>query len=237
MTTMNGKAYTKITLFFIIQSFLLVSCGNNRRPSSEEAVTNINFMEVSNIKEPELSIAKRVCYAYKSKRSTLKTSYHGKNFSFDIHKKDCQKVENSKNAVYKLHAPVDAQTLTWDTTLAEDPKNSFEFILNVQDEESGFLKQLCERIFRGAQVSNSLIIGSSETVQIQFSRSNIDQYRLNYFGLQNDEQVLLSSDVFKVRTQFDYTTGQILGFDEEIMRYKKCEKPGIYQEFNHKWKN
>lgn len=225
-------ASTYQIFFFSLFTLLASGCGNNRRPGSEDSISNVSFMEVGNIKEPELSIAKRVCYAYKSKRSALKTYYHGKNFSFDISKKDCNGTENAKNFIAKLNAPVEATTLTW---IPETLGDTYEFITNVQDEESGYLKQLCERIFRGAQVSNSLTVGSLETVQIQFTRSNIDQYRINYFTLQNETQVLMSSDLFKVRTQFDYVSGQILGFDEEIMRFKKCDQQTKYQEFVHKY--
>lgn len=212
----------------------LLGCGNNRRPSSDTDIANVAYMEIENIQEPELSIAKRVCYAYKSKRSMLKTNYHNSNFSFDVSKKDCNGVEISKTLLAKLNAPVEANTLTW--LLENNDESSFQFITNVQDDQSGFLKQLCERIFRGTtEVSNSLPLTSTETIQIQFTRSNIDQYRINYFNNINNVQVLMSSDLFKVRTQFDFTAGQILGFDEEIMRFKKCDQVSKYFEYTHKY--
>ncbi len=213
-------------------SLAIFGCGKGRHPSSTSSqIADVQFLEAENIKEPELSVAKRVCYAYKSKRSAFKTNYHGKDFKFDFSKKDCSSVEDSKVFMAKLKSPVDATTLTWIPVTEGD---SFEFMTNIQDDESGYLKQLCERVFRGATISNSLKVNSSETVQVQFKRSNIDQYQINFFSLQNNVQVLMSSDLFKVRTQFDVSNGQILGFDEEITRFKKCASQNKYQEFVHK---
>ena len=230
MTTMN-VVYKFNILVLLVSSLLLASCGNPRKPSSESGISEVTYMESASLNEGELSVAKRICYSYRSKRSNLKSNYHNKTFSFNIYQKDCAKNELSKNLNMILNAPTSAQTLTWMPASQED---TFDFITNIQDSDSGYIKQVCDKVFRGEKVSNSITMGGTQTVQIQFSRSNIDQYRLNYFSELNGVQTLMSSDVFRVRTQFDFTAGQILGFDEEIIRYKKCENSDDFLENTHK---
>lgn len=214
-----------IILFFLITQ---VSCGGARKPASENIKAAVEYLEVENIAEPELSIAKRICYAYRSKRASLNTNYHGKNLTFKLSKVDCEKKPAESVISAKVVAPLGevAHTLSANQTV-----NDYKFLTSIQDDEYGFISKICQKIYRGLPVSNTVEDGT-ELIQVKFFKSKYDYYRINYFTQTAGREIQNASDLFRVRTQTEgATTGTIMGFDEEVTRYKKCSNSDEYAEF------
>lgn len=220
------KVFKKLFYFTFITSTVLASftsCGNNRKPSSVNFDVNSEMMAVQPLTSDELNIAGRICYAYKSKGAKYRTDYAQKTFSFRLYQKSCEGAESSRSIDATLNAEFGGEVMSY---LPKSAVNPGEFLATVQTDRVGFLKTICEKIYRGESISNTVDIDGVKA-QVVFERKNLDRYKLNYFvaqGFSGNESkyVIHSSDVITVRTQFDWSNGQILGNDEEILRYTKC---------------
>lgn len=220
------KELKKLFYFTFLSVTVLASltgCGNNRKPSSVNFDINAEMMAVQPLSSDELSIAGRICYAYKSKGAKFRTDYAQKTFNFRLYQKSCEGAESSRTLEASLNAEFGGEVMSF---LLKSVVNPGEFLTTVQTDRVGFLKTICEKIYRGESISNTVDIDGVKA-QVVFERKNLDRYKLNYFVAQGysgkeSKFVIHSSDIITVRTQFDWSNGQILGNDEEILRYAKC---------------
>lgn len=220
------KELKKLFYFTFISTTVLTSftgCGNNRKPSSLNFDVNSEMLAVQPLTSEELNIASRICYAYKSKAAKFRTDYAQKSFSFRLYQKSCDAVESSRTIEASLNAEFGGEVMSY---IPKSAVSSGEFMTAVQTDRVGFLKNVCEKIYRGESISNTVDIDGVKA-QIIFERKNLDRYKLNYFiatGATGSESkyVIHSADIITVRTQFDWSNGQILGNDEEVIRYAKC---------------
>lgn len=199
---------------------ILSGCGggNSKLPTSfsTSAVLSEERLLTSN----ERNIATRICYAYKSKSSNFRSGdFLNKSFLFSLKKTDCQ------NSVlnYQVSAALiydNNNNLIFAPTIALNP--SFRFYSMVQTDTNGYLSQLCTKIKNNEPISNTTTSNNVKT-QISFETTDMDAYLLMYYNRQSDGTYKVdSAEKFKVRTQFNFTTGQILGMDQVYSTQKVC---------------
>ncbi len=175
------------------------------------------MMDVGNITKEEVTIAARICYAYKAKNISLRSDYLQKTFLFDVERESCQNANTSTNVDKKSYK---AKILNY-TQLKFSPQTSSgpagEFIDDVQTEQHGVLSQVCQRVFQGLPVVNTMTIAPFQ-VQIKFQRNTLDEYHLNFFL----NKTLQTVKVFSVRTQYDWKQGMAIGMDERQLSLERC---------------
>jgi len=207
-------------LIFISLTSLLASCGGGNSKPQTSFSTNAILAEERPLTNDERKIATRICYAYQSKSNNFRSGgFINQNFKFSSTKTDCQnstvkydvtatlRYDNNNNLVFAPPAILD---------------QNLRFYPKVQTDTNGYLSQLCTKIKNNEVISNTTT-QSNTKVQISFSNDGLDYFLLMYFNQQTDGSFKVdSAEQLKVRTQLNFTTGQILGMDEVYSTQKVC---------------
>ncbi len=219
----------KIHLLSFALIFTLSSCGIQSGGSKVNSLaysTSQSLVPTVNITGDEKAIATRICYAYQSKALNFKNpTYDQKTFIFNVTDKGCDNVTQSERVTTGL--------VTQNGQLMFIDNSKFQLLENVQTNESGFISKLCAKVQSNLEVSNTSV-ENGVTTQVKFYKDTMDNYKISYFAPNSKNQMtILSADVFKVRTQFNITTGQILGMDESYTRFVTCTSdPNKFSEFS-----
>jgi hypothetical protein len=207
-------------LHFSALTIVLSGCGAGNSKAPVTFSTSAALSEERILTSNERNIATRICYAYKSKSSNFRSGdFIKKSFTFSSQKTDCQ------NSVLKYQVAAGLQydnnnNLIFTPGIALNP--SFRFYSMVQTDTNGYLSQLCTKIKNNEAISNTTTTNNVK-VQISFDTTDMDSYQLMYFNRQSDGTYKVdSAEKFKVRTQFSFTTGQILGMDQVYSTQKVC---------------
>ena len=211
-----------LTYSLLLLSFTnLSSCGGGNSSSKTVFSVNAIISEEHPISDGERGIATRICYAYQSKSKNFRSStYFGGQFVFTSNKTECNNTKNS----YQIYSNVkydNSNNLIYGPSAGTD--TALKFVNLVQTDTNGYLAQLCDKIKNNLSISNTTTQGSVK-VQISFIREDLDGFFLQYFVKQADNVTykIDSAEKFKVRTQFDFTNGQVLGMDEYYSSQKVC---------------
>ena len=192
---------------------LLASCGQasknniNTVYSSTEALTSTEDIDIN-----QRNIATRICYAYESKGNKFNSSdFLGGSFNFNVENNGCTSSQN-----YTINSILVRSTKDGSMRFAYDGAKSFNNF--VQTNSQGYLSNVCTKIKNNQTISNT-IDNKNVIIQIKFFRDTLDSYMIKYFVRDAKGNVSIdSSEIFKVRTQFNYTNSQILGMDEEYIK-------------------
>ncbi len=207
-------------LSFVAFSIILSSCGGGKSSVQNTFSVSAVMSEERALSDGERNVAARICYAYQSKSKNFRgADFLGTKFVFTAKNTDCQKSITS----YQINT-----TLKYDSNnnLTYVPKSGFDttlkFVGTVQTDTYGYLSQLCDKI-KNNQTINNTTTQQNVKVQITFIREGLDGFYLQYFNKQNDGSYKIdSAEKFKIRTQIDYSNGQILGMDEYYSTQKVC---------------
>lgn len=207
-------------LIILSLSFLLASCGGGNSKAPVAFSTSAILSEERPLSSDERKIATRICYAYQSKSNNFRSGgYLNQTFTFKAENTDCQNNKNTYNVGATLRYDTD-NNLIYSPPSQLDP--NLRFYKKVQTDTSGYLSQLCTKIKNNETISNTTVQNNAK-VQISFSNDGLDYFLLMYFIRQSDGTYKVdSAEQFKVRTQTNLTTGQILGMDEVYMSQKVC---------------
>lgn len=211
----------------------MTSCGA-RKDGNNSAMaysTNAEMVQVQDLESAERDIATRICYAYRSKTTNFRIpTYTDKFYDFSMSTKDCEEKRSDSSLITTIKASsTNAATLLFVPTV----KTSSQFYDKIQTTESGFLSQLCTKIQSNQPISNTVSVeDSTSTIQLRFFKDDLDSYTLSYFTKSQDGKMKISSaETFKVRTQFNLNSTQILGMDEIFIRQTTCSDPTKYTDF------
>lgn len=223
----------KIHFFTTSLSFLtlitLSGCGiqsSGSKTNSLSYSTAQSLAPSAIITGDEKAIATRICYGYQSKALNFKNpTYDKKSFVFNVTDRNCDNVTKTERVTSGL--------VVQNGQLIFVDNSSFNLLENVQTNESGFISKLCAKVQSNLEVSNTSV-ENGVTVQVTFFKDTMDNYKISYFSPNAKKQMqIVSADVFKVRTQFNLTTGQILGMDESYSRFVTCSSdPTKFSEFS-----
>ncbi len=207
------------TFITLSTSIILSSCGGGNSKLGNTSSFNVSAIlaEERPLSVDERNIATRICYAYQSKSKNFRgANFLGSRFIFLAKKTDCGNNVTS----YQV-----TTTMNYDQNngLSYFPTNtSNQFFGKVETDTSGYLAQLCPSILTNQPVSNTTTQQNFK-IQISFIREQLDGFVLNYFVQQPDLTYKISNaEKFKVRTQIDYTNGQVLGMDEYYSSQQLC---------------
>lgn len=199
---------------------VLSGCGGGNSKVPTTFSTSAVLSEERLLTTNERNIATRICYAYKSKSTNFRSGdFFNKSFLFSSKKTDCQ------NSTINFQVAAGLQydnnnNLIFTPSITLNP--SFRFYSLIQTDTNGYLSQLCTKIKNNEPISNTTTSSNVKT-QISFEATDMDAYLLMYYNRQSDGSYKIdSAEKFKVRTQFNFTTGQILGMDEVYSSQKVC---------------
>lgn len=199
---------------------IISSCGGGNRVSKKTFYVGALIGEERPINLGERSVATRICYAYQSKSKNFRSlGFIGTNFIFSGKVTDCQ--NNVTNYQVTSTLKYDANNeLIFATPINFDP--NLKFNKKVQTDISGYLSQVCSKIFSASEISNTFD-QQNVKVQISFIREGLDGFFLQYFNRQPDNTYKIdSAEKLKVRTQLDFINGKIMGMDEYYSTQKIC---------------
>lgn len=206
--------------FIFTFTIILSSCGGRNSSVVNSFNTTALLTEERILTSEERNIATRICYAYQSKSKNFRDStYLGTHFLFSIKNTDCQNTVTTRKVDAVMNYDSSNQLSYTPTGAAIEP--GF-FYKTVMTDTSGYLSQLCGKIITNQPINNT-VTESSTKVQISFFREGLDGFYIQYFLKQPDSTYkITSAEKFKVRSQIDYTNGQILGMDEYYSTQKLC---------------
>jgi len=216
------KCHLRYTFIAITSAIILSGCGGGKSSIETTFSSTAALTAEGPISEGERNIATRICYAYQSKSKNFRGSgFLGTNFTFSAKKTDCQ----NTTITYQINATLkydDNNNLIYQTPSTFDP--NIKFVKKVQTDSSGYLSQLCTKIQNNEVINNTTTdLTTKAKVQITFIREGLDGLFLQYFVKQaNNTYKIDSAEKLKVRTQINYTNGQILGMDESYSFQKIC---------------
>lgn len=207
--------------FILSTSLILSSCGGGDVGKGKTSF-NVNAVlsETRNLTVDEMNIATRICYAYQSKSQKFRsTEFYGTQFIFAGKSTDCQNVVTNYDITSVLK-------YNEQNVLVYVPVQSFspnlQFIKKVQTESSGYLAQLCPKVFTNQPVSNTTT-QQNVKVQISFFREDSDGFFLQYFNKQADSSYKIeSAEKFKVPTDPNAANGVIRGMDQYYAIQRVC---------------
>lgn len=209
---------------------LFNSCGQGAKYKAKDVTFNseATMISTTNISQAERNIATRICYSYESKAKKFTSSeYLGGSFKFKNSKYDC--ADQSMN--YDVTSVLQVEGADRPKFNPLNLESNQSFFGAIQTDRFGYLSVVCLKIKNNEPISNTTTI-SGQTVQIAFSRTNLDTYTLNYFSLSGGSSKIVMSETFKTRTQFDYVSGQILGMDEYYQKNTICSDGKKSSQFN-----
>jgi len=210
----------KHPFILLLATMILSSCGGGNSVLLKKFSINALVAEEHAIDNNERNIATRICYAYQSKSNNFRTSeFLGSSFNFSATNTDCLGGINH----YQIKTNLKYESLT-DLIYAPQLNfdNAISFNKKVQTDRSGYLSVICAKIVNNEPISNTLN-QSGVKVQISFFHDGLDSFELKYFTLQsNNSYKIDSAETFKVRSAFDFTTGNILGMDESYKLERIC---------------
>lgn len=224
------------SILFALTLGLMAGCGSGhggKNPPSMQYSTSAQLQAVRNLTTEERNIATRICYAYQSKSTNFKTpDYMGATFNFNISSRDCTDKVDSY-IVNSILATDSNNRLTFQSSTTKP------FRPIVQTTEVGYLVQLCSKIQNNLAISNTVSISDSERVQITLFRDSMDAFRIDRFTPNSENKfVISSSETFKIRTQNNLSSGQIVGMDEVFVKQETCSSnPKKYVEFSQTFSN
>ena len=204
----------------LLTTMILSSCGGGNNVLQKKFSVNALVTEEHSIYNSERNIATRICYAYQSKSNNFRTSeFLGSIFNFSATNTDCQ----GGIIHYQIKTNLKYESLTDLTYVPQvNIDNDVSFNKKVQTDRSGYLSVICAKIVKNEPISNTLDQGGVK-VQISFFHDGLDTFELKYFTLQADNSYKIdSAETFKVRSAFDFTTGNILGMDESYKVERIC---------------
>lgn len=217
---MKKQTCLTILISSLIFSGILSGCGGGNSKLPVTFSSTAILAEERPLTEAERKIATRICYAYQSKSNNFRSGgFINQSFGFSATKTDCQgstlnysvgatlRYDNENNLIYSPPAQLNP---------------NFRFYPKVQTDTNGYLSQLCTKIKNNETISNT-VVQTNTKVQISFNTDTMDYFMLMYFNKQSDGSYKAdSAEQFKVRTQTNFTTGQILGMDEVYSAQKVC---------------
>ncbi len=219
------NVYRTKFLLILLTMTLVDGCGTNHHPKTPDFVIKSEMKATQDIATEELSIAQRICYAYKSKSAKLKSEYNLKTFVWKLKNQNCDKSENTQSIQATVKSDFGSGTLAFEMPTGITAKG---FLSNVQTDTNGFLSSVCEKISRGNTISNTTELNGIK-VQLSFDRKDLDRYKIDYFSINKENKyVIYATDVISVRTQFTWKDGQLLGGDELVTRYNQCGTSDSY---------
>jgi hypothetical protein len=127
---------------------ILSSCGLERQYGNDTQVFAFGSSALNGgraLRDDEMSVALRICYAFRSKRAKFSAELIGRDFTFNYQTKSC------KSSV----AEVDTRLDTKLSQLLINGPLSFEsifpgsYLREVQTDLNGFLKGLCSQVLKG----------------------------------------------------------------------------------------
>jgi hypothetical protein len=212
---MNTKS-CKIFVNILFPILILSNCTGGGQPNSSTFfAANQTMVAVTDLDQNQRNIATRICYAYESKSNNFHYSdYLLSKFNFGIEVNKCNSTVKTYNVT---------------TTLSDNTTNFYflkvdgiKFYEVVQTDTSGYLSKLCNKIKQNSTISNTTSIGT-QSIQIYFFADSLDSYIIKYFSPNTSGNLTsISAETFKVRTQFNYQNGQILGMDEVYISESPC---------------
>lgn len=220
------RSHRKKFLFSVIAILVVASgCGNGNgsKGVSNLYSTSAQMSAIGDLTPEERAIATRICYAYQSKNSNFRVSpYLGGLFSFNVTASTC----DGQNLSYTVPSILGLNQ----SVLYFKADNTRAFTSTVQTNEYGFLSQLCSKIQANLAISNTTAISNTK-IQVKFYKDKMDSYTLKYFSMSTNQ--IMSAETFQVRTQFNVSTGQILGMDESYAKQETCiSNPAKFSEFS-----
>lgn len=211
----------KLKIHFQIFSifFLIASCGPiNERPVE---AGNVNLgAELSSsytLTGEKKDVALRICYAYRSKRVGLRSSYLDKNFSFSVKNRPCNESETNKTVSAILKEPLLSEPMIFDSS-----ERSVTWFNRVNTDTDGILGQFCDSIIRGDSVSNLLSSNSARQELVEFSVNTDSAHYTVLTGIKNSSGsfVVVKRAVYYVQTS-NQSSPQV-GDDYRITQEEQC---------------
>lgn len=135
----------------------------SRSPASiEDMILSESLGSERDLDVDESNIALRICYAFKSKRTYMRSFKVGKEFTYKTLENSCIGEENESTVNVVL--------------FENDDENSLEFLgkekqiyLNkVMTDRDGAMSYICNGLFQGKTVSNTHIKDESQKIQFEF---------------------------------------------------------------------
>jgi hypothetical protein len=216
-----------IKLLLIIT--LISSCGldSNKRRDGDRPVNFSQSISAGGapLSDQEKSIATRICYAFRSKRSTFRSELIGNVFNFKFNKTSCDGSKENDQYSTVLRQVLQSAPLVYDSD------NSNHFYKNVQSDQHGHLQQICKSVLNGetpldtfdylggiAQVRFFSKLGDNFEVVLARKKSALDSEYLPY---QAERYTVLTSSG---------ATGELLGLISKSKKYTPCAQGGLDNE-------
>ena len=179
--------------FIIFTLFFLSSCGKNNGVEGEFSVLGASLSESKTISSDELTIALRICYAFRSKRMLYQSEFINQKFDYDLQTADCEgKEENNYLSTYLREEE--------DRELVFESDYSSEFFELMQTDTSGELSSLCAGIMRGENPESTIEVDEFERRQISFSKNEYDQFEVRYAFKEGEQYKVRRIDTFEIIT-------------------------------------
>ena len=214
-------------LLFVSSMIVLSGCGGGAGSKDSSGYSiSAQMSVVQDLTVEERAIATRICYAYQSKSSSFRSqTYNGGTFIFNMNSRNCVDARASYTVNSVLKSSSSLMTLV--------PDSDLPFVSTIQTNQSGYLAQLCGKIQNNRPISNTVTEVTTK-VQINFFKDTLDSYTLKYFTPDENTKAMRieSMETYKVRTQFNNGSGQVLGMDEGYSRFQTCGTSDKYSEFN-----
>jgi hypothetical protein len=146
MKLLNGLSFYLCTL--VITSAMMTSCGLEREYADESQVFAFGNAAVNGgraLRDDEMSVALRVCYAFRSKRAKYSAELIGSDFPFNYQTKSCK----SKTPEVDTRLDTKLSQLLINGPLSYESIFPGSYAREVQTDLNGLLTDLCGQVLKG----------------------------------------------------------------------------------------
>ncbi len=178
--------HKNISILILIGLMTMASCGKQ----SDIAVhnreinirANLNFMRT--LKNNEVNVGLRVCYALKTKRLKYKSYLDGHVFNLKSYKTNCAGAKSVHNFQSLLKVS-SSKSMTYETTYQD------HHISDVPTDQNLPMSVICSQLFNGEVPENTIQLNSKERIQFEFTNEGETDYINMHLGVLDTENTSL----------------------------------------------
>lgn len=212
----------------ILNFLVLSSCGqgNTRAVEAGNLSLGEELSASYTLSGEKLNTALRICYAYRSKRVGLRSSYIDQSFSFSVKNRPCNDDETNKAISATLKAPLLSQPMVFDSSERE-----LSWYESVNSDNDGPIATLCTSIIRGDTLTNLLSSSGNTQQVVEFSVNTENDHYVILTGTKTteDQFFVTKKETFYVQTQNQNVPR--VGDDYSISSIESCPEGSVHESF------
>ena len=216
--------------------FILFSCGSDLSNLSPRSQVGVKALNKQNLSGSQETMAQQICFSFRSKNVNYRNALIGNTFKFDIEKSVCDPRDcpdsnpaclDDKDRDFILDTELisisNSNPLEFDPLTATNES----FYHQVQTHEFGELKEICEKLLKGEEATNTYQTDSGKKQILFYTENNQGFTGFSSIFFRDDEESSYKEIRLKVNLDEKKYGADKFGLIEEIIEDEECPQESL----------